>query len=62
MKQSKRTMDNKEDKNTHCNYEHCDLPVFATENLTGMNGKLCQKHFRKVFGRLIDTATIVDLV
>lgn len=43
-----------------CHYVGCSEPVFATELLTGMNGKLCQRHFKKVFGKVIANAKIID--
>lgn len=44
----------------HCDYEDCDKKVFCTEALTGMYGKLCEKHTMKLFGKLIANAELID--
>ena len=45
---------------TKCDYEGCKRDMVATEGLTGMKGKLCEVHLRKLFGKIMDNAEIID--
>ena len=43
-----------------CEYEDCGLPSFAIEALTGAELKICEEHFKQLFGKLAKNAKIID--